>query len=120
MSGAAQGSRQAERAAEMLAGFVEGSPELREAAIFAPDGTQLFSTRDADRAELATRLWEAAGPIEAPLAQLHIGTGDGEVLAVRSAAGSAIAVSGRFPLASLVFSDLRAVLRELGPGPGAA
>ncbi len=35
------------------------------------------------------------------------------MLAARGPAGSAIVLSERFPLASLVLSDLRAVLREL-------
>jgi hypothetical protein len=50
-----------------------------------------------------------------------VATGNGEVLAVRGPSGSAIALADRFALASLVLSDLRAVVRELEPGePGPA
>ena len=102
--------------AEMLLGFVETSPELREAAFFDPEGTQIYATDGEDWTDPAQRLWAAAdGDAEEPAKYAHVATGNGEVLAARGPGGSAIALADRFALASLVLSDLRAVLRELGP-----
>ena len=100
--------------AEMLLGFVETSPELREAAIFDPAGAQLYATDGEDWTEAARRLWAAADGDAEPAKYVHIATGNGEVFAARAPAGTAIALADRFALASLVLSDLRAVLRELG------
>ncbi len=102
--------------AEMLRGFVETSPELREAAFFDPAGTQIYATDGEDWSAPARRLWAGAdGESEEPAKYAHVATGRGEVLAVRGSSGSAIALADRFALASLVLSDLRAVLRELDP-----
>jgi hypothetical protein len=102
--------------AEMLLGFVETSPELREAAIFDPAGAQLFATDGEDWSEAARRLWAAADADAEPAKYVHIAGGNGEVLAARGPSGSAIALADRFPLASLALSDLRAALRELDRG----
>jgi hypothetical protein len=119
MSDAAHGDDQPGAAAELLSRFVADSLELREGAIFDPTGRQLFATDGADWTAGAGRLWDAAEAGEREISYVHVGTEAGEVLAVRSPAGSAIVVSERFPLASLVLSDLRAVLRELD-GAGAS
>ena len=102
--------------AEMLLGFVETSPELREAAIFDPAGAQLYATDGEDWTDAAARLWAGADGSGEPAGYVHVATGNGEVLAVRGPSGSAIALADRFALASLVLSDLRAVVRELEPG----
>ena len=45
---------------------------------------------------------------------MHVATEDGEVYAVRGRAGSAVAITDRFTLASLMFCDLRSALRRVG------
>ncbi|HEY8808621.1 MAG TPA: hypothetical protein VIM28_01250, partial [Solirubrobacterales bacterium] len=51
-----------------------------------------------------------------PVEQVHIGTEQGEVFALRHAGLAAVAVTERFALASLTFFDLRALLRDLVAG----
>ncbi len=113
MTNATQRDDQAGAAAELLVRFIADSLELREGALFDPSGRQLFATDGADWSAGAGRIWEAAEAAERDVSYLHVGTETGEVLAARGPAGSAIVLSERFPLASLVLSDLRAVLREL-------
>jgi hypothetical protein len=48
--------------------------------------------------------------------QLHIATEQGEVFALREAGLAAVAVTDRFALASLLFFDMRSVLRDLAAG----
>ncbi len=48
--------------------------------------------------------------------QLHIATEQGEVFALRHAGLAAVAVTDRFALASLLFFDMRSVLRDLAAG----
>jgi hypothetical protein len=105
-------------ASALLTRCVEDSLELRAAAILDERGSQLFATDEGEWSGPAAELWRLAGAPERDVAYLHVGTEGGEVLAVRSERGTAIATSDRFPLASLVLSDLRAVLRELGAAPG--
>jgi hypothetical protein len=114
MSTTAHGEDQLGAAPELLRRFVADSLELREGAIFDSSGRQLFATDDADWTAGAARIWEAAEAGEREVAYLHVGTEAGEVLGACGPAGSALVLSERFPLASLVLSDLRAVLRELG------
>lgn len=99
--------------AELVLGFVEGSPEVRDMAVFDAEGRQLTATDGRDWGPAAVRLWTAAGGEEGTnaLRWVHVGTKRGEVLALRDAAGSAMALTDRFPLAALVLSDLRAALR---------
>ena len=68
-----------------------------------------------------------AARADAQAQRIHVGTEDGEVFAVRHGELSMVAVTERFPLASLVVSDMRAILRDLAageivdrraPGPG--
>lgn len=102
----------AERAVERL---VEMAADVRGCAVLDRDGGVLAASTDAEWAKRVSELWSAAdeggGP---PPNQLHVATDAGEVFAVRPAGrASAIVVSGRFALESLMFCDLRAVLREL-------
>lgn len=55
-----------------------------------------------------------------PVSQAHVGTDDGEAFAVRQDGLAMIAVSERFTLASLMHSDMRAVLRDLARAVPAA
>ena len=53
---------------------------------------------------------------EEPVEQVHIATEQGEVFALRHAGLAAVAVTERFALASLLFFDMRSVLRDLAAG----
>lgn len=93
----------------------EMSADLRECAFIDAGGEVLAASSDAEWRIRAEELWSAAsdGGGDAPT-QLHVATDAGEVFAVRSSSGiSAIAVSDRFALESLMFCDLRATLRGL-------
>jgi hypothetical protein len=97
----------------------EMSADLRESAILDPSGTVLAASAEGSWDRCAAALWEAASDSPgAPPAQIHVAVADGEVFAIRSPAGAAVAVADRFTLASLMFCDLRAALRGLdGPPP---
>lgn len=107
----------AERA---IAGLREMSVDLRECAILDPAGRQLAASADGSWEGCGAELWDAASDsAKASPNQIHVAIEEGEVFAVRTAAGTAIAITDRFALASLMFCDLRAALRDL-PAPGAA
>ncbi len=94
------------------------SDDLTGCAIFGPTGTALACTGDLDTwqhaaAGLLAAADDAAGEA---VSHLHVGTEDGEAFAVRQGGLAIVAVSERFPLASLMLSDMRAVLRELARG----
>ena len=55
-------------------------------------------------------------PTSEPAEQIHIGTEQGEVFALRHAGLAAVAVTERFALASLLLFDMRALLRDLAAG----
>jgi hypothetical protein len=101
-----------------VARLQELSAEIRGAAILDEAGEVLAATGPAERwagpaRELLAAADAAAGE---PALQVHVGTEDGEAFAVRQDGLAAIAVADRFSLASLMTSDLRAVLRELARG----
>jgi len=102
----------AEAAHEFL---TEMSPDLRGAAILGPDGEVLAGTGEPERwAEDAAALFEVAdGAEDVPVEQVHIATEQGEVFAIRHAGLTAVAVTERFALASLLFFDMRSILRDL-------
>ena len=103
----------AERA---VAKLVELSADLRGCALVDADGAVLASSGQAPWGERTTELWAAADATRggaAPVTQVQVGGEGGEVFATRSGGVTAIAVTDRFALASLMFCDLRAVLREL-------
>ena len=106
----------AERAVERL---LEMSLDLRACAILGADGDVLAESSAADWASQGAELWAAAeaGGRARPT-QVHVAAEGGEVFAVRTPAASAVAVCDRFTLASLMFCDLRAVLRDLEAGGG--
>ena len=111
-----------ELARRLLAQLRSQSPDLRAAALIAADGSQIAATDDADWSSGLERLWAAAEPGGGgggEAVEIHVGTEEGEVFAVRGSRATIIATSERFVLASLMFCDLRAVLRALdGPRPG--
>jgi len=108
----------ADAAANALAYLTEMSPDLRGGAILAADGAVLAASDRPERwrEDVATLLEVADGAGGEPIEQAHIATEQGEVFAVRNAGMTAVAVTDRFALASLLFFDMRAVLRDLSQG----
>jgi predicted regulator of Ras-like GTPase activity (Roadblock/LC7/MglB family) len=98
-----------------LAFLVEMSPDLRGAAILDSSGAVLASSGEEARwREDAAALFGIADRAGGePFEQVHIGTEQGEVFALRHAGLAAVAVTERFALSSLLFFDMRSVLREL-------
>lgn len=108
----------AEAAEGALAYLTEMSPDLRGAAILGREGAVLAASGDPGRwREDAAALFEVADRAGGePVEQVHVGTEQGEVFALRHAGLAAVAVTERFALASLTFFDLRALLRDLAAG----
>ena len=105
-------------AAAALAFLAELSPDLRGAAILGADGMVLAASGHPDRwGEDVAALFEVADRAGGePVEQVHVGTEQGEVFALRHAGLAAVAVTERFALASLTFFDMRALLRDLANG----
>jgi predicted regulator of Ras-like GTPase activity (Roadblock/LC7/MglB family) len=101
-----------------LAYLAELSPDLRGAAILNADGSVIAASGPSSRwGEDSAALFSVADRAGGePVEQVHIGTEQGEVFAVRHAGLAAVAVTDRFALASLTFFDLKALLRELAAG----
>jgi predicted regulator of Ras-like GTPase activity (Roadblock/LC7/MglB family) len=101
-----------------LAYLAEMSLDLRGAAILATDGAVLAASDRPERwREDVAALFEVVDRAGGePVEQVHIGTEQGEVFALRHAGLAAVAVTERFALASLTFFDLRALLRDLAAG----
>jgi len=108
----------ADAAASALAYLTEMSPDLRGGAILGDGGAVLAASDRPERwrEDAATLLEVADGAGGEPVEQAHVATEQGEVFAVRHAGLTAIAVTDRFALASLLFFDMRAVLRDLSEG----
>ena len=103
-----------------LAFLTEMSPDLRGAAILASDGAVLAAAGDRRRwQEDAGALLEVADRAGGePPEQVHIATEQGEVFALRLGDLAVVAVTERFALASLMFFDMRAALRDLARATG--
>lgn len=111
------GAANAERASAILDRLAALSPDLIDAAIFDADGVQIASSDGSDWSGGAEQLWAAAdGGGHGAGVQVHVGTEDGEVFAVRNGAGSIVSTSRRFALASLMLTDLRTALRDFELG----
>jgi hypothetical protein len=92
---------------------MELSPEMRGGAIL-ESGKVLAASNDEDGwAEATADLFSAADRGGGPAEQVHVATEAGEVFALREAKLTAVAVTERFVLASLMAFDVRATLREL-------
>jgi len=105
-----------ESAEAALAFLTEMSPDLRGAAILGPAGEVLAATGEEPErwGEDAAVLFAAADAAEgAPVEQVHIATEQGEVFAIRNAGLTAVTVTDRFALASLMLFDMRSTLRRL-------
>ena len=109
-----------------LAYLGELSTDIRAAAVI-DDAGSLAATSGFDDAaaddvrdlvgDLFAGAKEAAGDAPAP-GQLEVSLPDGSVYAVRDRGWTLAVVSGRFALSSLMFFDLRMVIRDLA-GEGA-
>jgi predicted regulator of Ras-like GTPase activity (Roadblock/LC7/MglB family) len=101
-----------------LAFLTEMSPDLRGGAILDSAGAVLAASGDADRwrEDVAALLDVADRAGAEPVEQVHIATEQGEIFALRHAGLTAVAVTERFALASLMFFDMRSVLRDLAAG----
>jgi predicted regulator of Ras-like GTPase activity (Roadblock/LC7/MglB family) len=107
-----------EAAEHALAFLTEMSPDLRGGAILDSEGAVLAASEHPSRwrEDAAALLGVADRAGSEPVEQVHIATEQGEVFALRHAGLAAIAVTERFALASLLFFDMRAVLRDLAAG----
>jgi predicted regulator of Ras-like GTPase activity (Roadblock/LC7/MglB family) len=105
-------------AAGALAYLAELSPDLRGGAILSGDGDVLAATGHPGRwrEDAAALFGSADGAGAEPVEQVHIATEQGEVFAVRDGGLAAVAVTDRLALASLLFFDMRSVLRDLAAG----
>jgi hypothetical protein len=105
-----------------LAFLTEMSIDLRGAALLDSAGAVLACSGEPGRwREDAANLFAVADSAESePVEQVHIATEQGEVFALRHQGLAAVAVTERFALASLMFFDMRSVLRGLarGEAPG--
>jgi predicted regulator of Ras-like GTPase activity (Roadblock/LC7/MglB family) len=103
-----------------LAFLAEMSPDLRGAAIVNDAGEVLAAAGDqrrwAEDIEALLAVADAAGEERAE--QVHVATEQGEVFALRHEGLAAVAVTERFALASLMFFDMRSVLRDLARAGG--
>jgi predicted regulator of Ras-like GTPase activity (Roadblock/LC7/MglB family) len=107
-----------EAAEHALAFLTEMSPDLRGGAILDSKGAVLAASGHPGRwrEDAAALLGVADRAGSEPVEQVHIATEQGEVFALRHAGLAAVAVTERFALASLLFFDMRAVLRDLAAG----
>lgn len=93
---------------------MELSPEMRGGAILDSGTTLAASGELGEWGEAATELLSAAAA--EPFDQIHVATEAGEVFAVREGSLTAVSVTERFVLASLMAFDMRATLRDLAAG----
>jgi len=98
------------------------SRDLRGCAILDREGSLLAASAEAEGWELTAPAFLIAADAAAgeAVTQVHVGTEDGETFAVRHRGFAIVAASERFALASLMFCDLRAVLRDLVRAPAMA
>jgi hypothetical protein len=105
-----------ELAEQSLDRLMELSPEMRGGAILEGDEVLAASGDAGEWREGATALLAAAEDGGDPGDQIHVATEAGEVFALREASLTAVAVTERFVLASLMAFDMRATLRDLAAG----
>jgi hypothetical protein len=105
-----------------IARLGEMSADLRGCAVLDASGRALAASGDPERwGEAGAELLAAADAAgEQRASHIHVATEDGEAFAVRHEGLAMVAVAERFTLASLMIFDMRAVLRDLVKGGGAA
>ena len=94
----------------------EISPQMRGCAIVDAEGDVLAASGDDPEAwgSAAADMLDAADRAgNEPASHAHVATGEGEAFCVREGDLAAVAVTDRFVLASLMFFDLRAALRDV-------
>jgi hypothetical protein len=96
--------------------LMELSPEMRGGAILASREVLAASADAAAWGDAAAELLAAADSDGEPAEQVHVATEAGEVFALREGELTAVAVTERFVLASLMAFDMRAMLRDLAAG----
>ncbi|MGI8727231.1 MAG: hypothetical protein ACR2K6_06060 [Solirubrobacterales bacterium] len=102
-------------ATEMVERLDEIAPGIKAIAVLHRDELVAASSEGA-WLERCRRLWELADaePTGAGAAsQIHIGVEEGEVFGLREGELRVVAVTNRLVLASLVFWDLRAIIRGI-------
>lgn len=101
----------AERALEE---FIEGCLELREGAVLDARGRALAASSSRDWSGIAGDALAAAREgREGPPTQIHVSSSEGELFILEGGSGTVVATADRFALASLVFMDMRALLRNV-------
>ena len=103
-------------AEQSLGRLMELSPEMRGGAILASGKVLAASGEAAEWGDAAATLLAVADGDGDAAEQVHVATESGEVFAVRDGELAAVAVTGRFVLASLMAFDMRSVLRDLAAG----
>jgi hypothetical protein len=99
---------------------MELSPEMRGGAMLDSGKVLAASSEDDGWSQAATDLLAAADEEGKQAEQVHVATEAGEVFALREGNLTAVAVTERFVLASLMAFDMRAALRELAAELAAA
>lgn len=100
---------------EMVERLHELAPGIRAIAVLHGDELVAASSEGAWR-ERSLRLWELADaePVDAGAAsQIHVGVEEGEVFGLRDGELRVVAITNRLVLASLVFWDMRAIVRGI-------
>lgn len=103
-------------AAHSLDHLIELSPEMRGGAILEADAVLAATGDEADWRDSAAALLAAADADGESAEQVHVATEAGEVFVLREGNLTAVAVTERFVLASLMAFDMRATLRDLAAG----
>jgi hypothetical protein len=103
-------------AAHSLDYLMELSPEMRGGAILEADTVLAATGDEADWGDSAAALLAAADADGESAEQVHVATEAGEVFVLREGNLTAVAVTERFVLASLMAFDMRATLRDLAAG----
>jgi hypothetical protein len=105
-----------ELAAYSLDHLMELSPEMRGGAILEGREVLAASGDEAEWGDSTAALLAAADADGGSAEQVHVATEAGEVFALREGNLTAVAVTERFVLASLMAFDMRATLRDLAAG----
>jgi len=104
-------------AAQAIADLTEISPQVRDVAVIAADGSLTGSNaaeaRAARLAEAAKRLVEEADRMRPGVAQLEAATLEGSVFVVRDGGRLIAATTTPEPTVGLVFYDLKTCLRSV-------
>jgi hypothetical protein len=103
-------------AAHSLDHLMELSPEMRGGAILEAGAVLAATGDEAGWADPAAALLAAADADGESAEQIHVATEAGEVFVLREGNLTAVAVTERFVLASLMAFDMRATLRDLAAG----